>query len=197
MIDIVEYDLTELAPAGLRRFTRAEYDRLIEDGFFANDEAYELIHGLLVCKMPIGDRHKETADALTEMLVLALHRVARVSAGGPLAANDDSEPEPDFTVMRSRHLPGKPDGEQVALVIEVANTSLRYDRNIKAPLYAAAGVPEYWIVNLVDDAIEIHTDPRDGEYQTQVTAGPGETIAPQAYPDAAFAVDAILRPGSK
>lgn len=184
-------DLAQLAPDTLRPITRAEFDRMVAAGIFQEDERVELLHGLLVAMSPIGPRHNETVCRLTEFLVPALQGRGRVRPQCSFAASDDSEPVPDLTVL--------PPGDykdahptEALLAVEVADSSLGKDRTIKRDLYAACGVPEYWVVNLQDDVVEVHTDPRQGRYTSTRTQAPGTTIALVAFPDVALDVGALL-----
>ena len=183
-------DLDRLQPETLRRITRAEYDQMVAMGLFEG-ERIELLHGLLVHMSPIGTRHDEAVMRLTELLVLALAGRARVGPQCAFAASDDSEPQPDLAVLPlgdySQEHPAR-----AHLLIEVADSSLSKDRHIKADLYAAAGVPEYWIVNLVDDAVEVLSRPKDGAYTQRAPRGRGETLVIAAVPDVSLAVDRLL-----
>jgi Uma2 family endonuclease len=147
------------APLTLRRWTRAEYDRLVDLGAFDND-AIELIAGHLIVAEPQGAYHATGIGAVDDALRAALPPGFIVRAQLPVALGEDSEPEPDVAVVpgtradyRRAH-PGRP-----ILVIEVSETSLEFDRCDKASLYARGGVPDYWIVNLVDRVVEVHRDP--------------------------------------
>ena len=176
----------------VRRLRRAEYDRLVEEGAFA-DERVELIRGVIIRMPPQGPTHTSPIDRLTELLVLKLSGRARVCVQGPLIAPDDSEPEPDLAVIP----PGDYDDAHPSvawLVIEVAESSLSYDRLTKAPLYAAMGVPEYWIVNVREAAIEVHRQPEGDRYARVTSHGRGETITLERFADASIDVDDVLRP---
>ncbi len=186
-------DLSTLTGDTLRPITRAEYLRMNELGFF-EDERVELLCGVLVKKMTTGPRHMFSVDELIERLVMALGKRARVSPGRPLPADDYSMPEPDILVFDRGDYSEHPGPERALLLIEVSDSSLPRDRRIKLPLYAACGVREYWIVNLVDDAIEVYRDPRDGEYRERFVARPGETLAPLAFPDVELPVGEIIPP---
>ncbi|MGE0707871.1 MAG: Uma2 family endonuclease [Planctomycetota bacterium] len=130
-------------------------------------------------------------DRLNELLVLALSQRARVRVQGSYAAADDSQPEPDVALIpRNDHSPEHP--RQAYLVVEVADSSLAKDRRVKSPIYAANGVPEYWIVNLVDDLIEVRTEPKGEEYARVTPYRHGESIRLRAFPDVEIEVDAIL-----
>ena len=158
---------------------------------FFRGERVELIHGMVVRMSPIGPPHCEVVDRLVELLLPALARRARVRSQAPFLAWDDSEPQPDVAVVPVGSY-GAQHPDRAHLVIEVADSSLEYDRKTKAPLYAASGVPEYWVVDLVARRIEVHADPKDGVYTTLRTAALGETVSPRAFPDVVVAVTALL-----
>ncbi|MEK7387019.1 MAG: Uma2 family endonuclease, partial [candidate division NC10 bacterium] len=134
-----------------RRWTRQEYDRLIEIGLLQEDDPIELIEGRLVVAEPQHDPHARAVELVAEALRLALGRGWRIRVQLPLALGPDSEPEPDVSVVRGtpRDAPsGHP--TTAALVVEVADSGLRLDRGPKARVYARAGIADYWIVNLID-----------------------------------------------
>ncbi len=184
-------DLALLATEKIRPISRREFDQMVEAGVFDEDERIELLHGLLVSMSPIGPRHNELVRRLNEFMVLALHERAQISPQCSFGASDDSEPVPDLMVLP----PGDYRAEhptQALLAIEVADSSLRKDRSIKRDLYAAAGIPEYWVVNLRDDLIEVHTEPRQGRYSASRTHEPGSTITLVAFPDVDVSVSDLL-----
>jgi Uma2 family endonuclease len=169
-----------VANASPRLLTRAEYDRMAELGFFAN-ERVELIHGTVVRMAPIGTGHCDVVDVCTELFVSRLVGRATVRIQAPFLAHDESEPEPDVAIVpRKRYSDQHPD--EALLVIEVAESSLAYDRHTKAPLYAASGVREYWIIDVIGRAVEVHRQQVRDRYAVhhRVTAG---TIHPEAFPD--------------
>lgn len=173
-----------------RRFTRAEYDRLVSLGFFRH-ERIELLHGTIVRMSPIGPPHRAVVDRLTRLLVPRLLDRALVCIQQPLCAWDESEPEPDVSVVPlGDYSVDHP--ERAYLVIEVADSSLDEDRATKAPLYAASAVPEYWIVNLVERVVEIHTEPDGALYRNIRRVRARETIAPSAFPDVQMLVSDLL-----
>lgn len=179
-------------PNELRPLKRDEYDRMIELGMFTG-ESVELLHGLLVAREPQGPEHIDLTGDIHRLLVLALDQRAKVRSHSGLAASDDSEPEPDVSVVA----PGdyrKKKATTALLVVEVSQTSLRKDRSVKADLYAKAGVPEYWVVNLVDRVLEVRDRPENGTYGRLVTLRPGSRVTLVAFPDVTFAVDEILPP---
>lgn len=183
-------EIQELAQLGLRRFTRAEYDRFVELGVF-EDEKVELLHGFLVEMSPQGARHAYATRHLQRILMDALSPRAEVHSQSPLALRDDSQPEPDLAVVplgdyRRAH----PTAAQ--LVVEVADSSQRKERRSKAPLYATAAIPEYWIVLVADGVVEIYREPRDGRYTRMETVDRGGTITMAAFPDVRVRVDDFM-----
>jgi Uma2 family endonuclease len=173
-----------------RPLRREEYDRLVEQGCF-EDERVELLHGILITMSPQGPRHATVIENLTMLLVPAVLGRARVRVQSPLAASDDSEPEPELSMVAPGPRPhGHP--HTALLVVEVAETSLAKDRQIKAGIYVACGVPEYWVVNLPEDCVEVQTGIENGAYSRHRRAGRGDTIALHAFPDITLSVDAFL-----
>jgi Uma2 family endonuclease len=169
-----------------RRFTREEYHRMAEVGILKPTDRVELIRGEIVQMSPIGRRHAAFVNNLTELLVTRLAGRAIVSVQNPVVLSDDTEPQPDFAVLRRRLPPYKdaePAAEDVLLLIEVAESSLAYDRSTKLRLYAEAGVVEYWLVNTVAERVEIYRAPGSGGYgETHRVTGLA-TLALQAFPD--------------
>jgi Uma2 family endonuclease len=193
MVQTLEQPKT--VPIPRRRFTREEYYRLAEIGFFQG-ERVELIEGEIVKMSPISPLHGEVLTLLAERLWQLFGEGYRVRVQLPLSLGD-SEPEPDIAVV-----PGKA-GDYVhahpttaLLVVEVAQTALEYDREVKAPLYARAGIPEYWIVNLDGQCIEVYRDPAPvGEgfgYRSRRIYMKGEQIAPLQKPEGSVNVDELL-----
>jgi Uma2 family endonuclease len=173
-----------------RPLRREEYERMIAAGFF-RDERVELIRGLVVEMSPQTAPHADVIQALTQLLLPPLVGRASVRARLPYAASDDSLPEPDFAIVAPvRHRTAHPD--RAFLLIEVADSSLSLDRQEKAELYARAGVPEYWVVNVAARIIERHSEPADGVYARLTPFRRGETIQPLAFPDVAVGVDDVF-----
>jgi Uma2 family endonuclease len=156
-------------------------------------ERVELLYGTIVEMSPHGPPHDAAIEELTEALVTALSGRARVRVQSAFAASDGSEPEPDIAVVP----PGdyhRAHPTEAWLVIEVADeTSLNKDRGIKAQLYAESGVPEYWIVNVLDRLVEVHTDIVGGAYTRITPHRVGDTVSPQRFPDVKIPVARVLR----
>jgi Uma2 family endonuclease len=142
---VIGFELID--PEVPRRIARSEFERMVALGFFAN-ERVELLHGVIITMTPPNDPpHASPVQLLGEILILGLARRATVRIQLPLVATDDSEPEPDIAVVpRADYHEAHPD--RAHLVVEVADSSLRKDRLIKGPLYAASGFEEYWVVNV-------------------------------------------------
>src|SRR5262245_2036008 len=147
-------------PARVRLWTRLEYERLIDLGMFRPGERLELIDGQLLVREPRGRRHAATIRRVLDALRRALGDDWQIDSQLPIALDDASEPEPDVAVVprdpaayRDAH------PSRVLLIVEVAETSYRIDREYKASLYARAGVPEYWIIDLAHETLEVHRDP--------------------------------------
>lgn len=160
-------------------FTLEEYERMVESGGFHEDARIELIRGEIVDMAPIGVRHEACVTRLTTLLVRKAADSAIVWSQNSIRLPGHSRPQPDVSLLRWRddYYEGRrPVPEDVLLVVEVADTSLTSDRQVKAPLYAQAGIPEYWIVNLRDNVIEVYAEPVEGAYKQSRRAQHGEAF---------------------
>ena len=174
------------------RFTLEDYQRMGETGIFAEDDRVELLEGEIYDMSPIGDRHVGTIDDLSECFFAVLAGTDfRVTVQNPIRLPNNSEPQPDFAIVR-RGTRGIVAAADVLLVIEVADSSRAYDRGKKLPLYAAAGIPEVWLVDLVAETIERHTEPHEGRYRQLLTVGRGESVTSAMLPNITIALDEIL-----
>jgi Uma2 family endonuclease len=181
---------TVIPPPRTRHWTRVEYERLVELGVFQPGERLELIDGLLVVREPQGSRHAATIRRVLAALRRALGDAWQIDSQLPIALDADSEPEPDVAVVprdpgayRDAH------PSRAVLIVEVAETSYRIDREYKANLYARAGIPDCWIIDLAHDALEVHRDPEASpdalygwRYRSVMTLRPPATVAPLAAP---------------
>jgi Uma2 family endonuclease len=176
----------------VRPLKRVEYEKLAAEGFF-KDERVELVFGVVVAMTPIDPAHGESVDRLDDMLRRQLAGRARVRCQGAFAATEDSEPQPDIYVFpNGDYWDAQPD--RAYLVIEVARSSLDYDRDTKSLLYGVSQVDEYWIVNHAEDVIEVYRDRHDGRWRTMTTHRRGDTIAMVGFPDVQIAVTDVLPP---
>jgi len=182
-------------PQATYNFTVDEYRRMGEAGIFEEDDRVELIHGQIVQMSPIGPRHAACVNRLLALFAPLLPEGATLSVQNPVVLDLHDEPQPDLVLLRFRadgYQAALPRPDDVLLVIEVADTTPAYDRNIKAPLYATAGIAEYWLVNLAGGAIEIHRGPRVDRYADVRPAGRGTTTSPLAFPELELQTDTIL-----
>ena len=163
---------------------------MVAAGFFEN-ERIELIEGVLVEMSPQKPLHASVIQSLNRLLVPRLLGRADVRVQLPFAVSDDSLPEPDLALVRPETFAEAHPGAAF-LIIEVADSSLTFDRREKAELYARAGVPEYWVVNLADRIIERQSEPASGAYLRVAPFRPGETTHLLAFPDVDIAVDQVF-----
>ncbi len=177
-----------------RWFNVEDYYRMVAAGILAEDDRVELIEGEIVEMSPIGSRHSACIDRVNKLFNrLGDQFIVRVQS--PIRLSDFSEPQPDVSLLRPRkdfYARVHPSPADVLLLIEVADTSVEYDRKVKVPLYARAGIPEVWLIDLPQDKIEIYAQPNGGLYQKFQQLKPGESFVSQTLPDLQFDVDALL-----
>ena len=172
-------------PSGLLwRLSVDQYHQMIRAGILTEDDRVELLEGLLVTKMPKNEPHILALKLAYRVLDRALPDGWHVANQDPVVIPPHNEPEPDLSVVRgSPHDYGdhKPGPRDVTLVVEVADTSLAYDREIKKPIYARAGIPYYWIVNLPDNRLEVSSDPtgpaEEPNYRRRQDFGPADAVS--------------------
>ncbi len=172
------FDPNILAPDGIRKLSRREYDKLVDLGVF-EDERVELLRGMLITMSPQGGPHSAITSWLVQRLVRLLDESFDVRAHSPYAATEDSEPEPDVSV--SRRAPGNFEHPDAALLlIEVSESSIKKDRQLKAPIYGESRVPEYWIVDISGAAlaVHVHTRPTADGYRQIETLRDGDVLRP-------------------
>ncbi len=179
----------------LRRWTREEYERLVALGVLGEDERVQLVEGEIVEMSPQSAVHMTTIRLVEEALRRAFGAGFDVRVQGPLALAPDSEPEPDVAVVqgsvrdyRDRH----PTGRDTVLVVEVADTTLWFDRERKGGVYATARVPEYWIVNLESGGLEVYREPEGRGYRQRLTYTGEDTVVPLFSPEARIRVADLL-----
>ena len=178
-----------------KRFTADEYHHMAQVGILAPRDRVELIDGEIVVMSPIGSRHSACVACANRALINAVGEQAIVQPQGSVRLDLFYEPEPDLVLLRpqadfyaTRHrTPG-----DVLLVIEVADSSLAYDRDMKAPIYAMAGIGEYWLADLIANAVWRYSNPERGTYQRVGRYHRGESIAPLELPTCVVPVDVFL-----
>ncbi len=180
-------------PLPERTFTVDEYLQMVADGVFDEDARIELIRGEIVEMSPIGDRH-------IGCLIAGVRAFARLVPGVDLSLQSPlrvpgfkSLPEPDLVLVRPRNYRLRPpEASDVVLLIEIADSSLAYDRDVKMPLYAEADIPEFWLADLNSDTIFAYRRPSQGGYQEVRSYRRGYWISPQAFPEERFLVKDLL-----
>ncbi|RMG14748.1 MAG: Uma2 family endonuclease, partial [Cyanobacteria bacterium J055] len=174
-----------MTQTAVKKFSLEEYHRLAEIGFFQEDDRIELIRGEIVKMVAKGTAHVFCCRNLIKELSLLIEDRAILQCQDPITLPNNSEPEPDFTIARpreDRYLSHHPYPEDIILVIEISDSSLEYDRAVKLPLYAEAGIPHYWIVNLLELQLEAYSNPYqkvrgDFDYSQRQILLPNSSIA--------------------
>ncbi|HVR99571.1 MAG TPA: Uma2 family endonuclease [Thermoanaerobaculia bacterium] len=178
-----------------RLFTNSEYHTMAETGILSEDDRVELIEGEIFQMAPIGNRHVGSVNRLIRAFAGPVGERAVVTVQNPIHLNDFSEPQPDFVLLHPRDdLYSRSDvrPEDVLLLVEVSDASLEYDRRRKIPLYARHGIPEAWLINLVQDFVEVHRDPSPSGYRDVRKLRRGDRLSSQAFPDLVIPVDYLL-----
>ena len=183
-----------MSALSLKRWSREEYDRLVESGVLSPEERVELLEGDIVRMWPQSPGHAGAAINVEEALRQVFRTGYHLRVQMPFLGRDDSEPEPDVTVVRGHqrdYFRAHP--STAVLLVEVSDSTLVYDRRRKGPSYARANVPDYWIVNLVDRVVEVYRDPTpEHGYQSTQTYRATEAITPLGAPNASVPVDDLL-----
>lgn len=166
-------------------FTTEKYHQMIVAGILTKNDPIELIQGDLLTKHPIGIRQASCVKRLNYVFSVSLSKEAIISIHNPIQLSDISEPEPDVALLvyhDDYYANGLPTAEDVYLVIEVSDTTLGFDRTVKLPMYAQAGIAEVWIVNLIDNAIELYREPVAGKYTVRMRMTRDKDITAVSFP---------------
>ncbi len=175
------------APFRKHRLTVHDFHRMGETGILPMNCRMELIEGEITEMAPIGSRHAAIVKQLTALFVRAVGARAIVSVQDPVILGEYSEPEPDLALVRPRddyYALGLPRADDVLLIVEVADTTLRYDRDIKLPLYARHAIPEVWLIDVEGRALTRYVDPQEGKYREVHTMASLSVLTPKALPGA-------------
>jgi len=179
----------------VHRFSVAAYDRMIEQGILTPKDRVELIRGEIVAKMSMGPKHAGRLSRLLSLFSLTLVKRVTVNCQSPIVLAD-SEPEPDISLLKPRddyYESRKPLPKDVLLLVEISDSSIEFDRDVKIPLYAENGIAEFWIVNLDEDCLEVYRSPRsNGTYRKKQIFGRGDRIEIAALKGVSFAVADLL-----
>jgi Uma2 family endonuclease len=178
-----------------KRFTVDEYHRMVEAEVIGPKDRVELVDGEVIEMSPIGHRHRVRVIRTTTLFFRAFGDQAIVSSQNSLQLNDWTEPQPDLVVLKPRpdfYARKKFTPEDVLLVMEISDTSLRYDRNVKVPLFAAAGIPEVWIEDAKKDVLYVYRDPRADGYAVSSELQRRDSVSPIAFPSIRFSIDNLV-----
>jgi len=182
-------------PVSRRLFTVDEYYRMAQAGILHEDDRVELIEGEIIEMAAIGSRHAACVDRLNQLFSGRVAGRAIVRVQNPIRLSQHTEPQPDLALLRPRpdfYATGHPGPQDVFLVVEVADTSVGFDRETKLPLYARVGIPEAWLVNLSEDRLDLYRRPTSTGYQALQRLERGRRVSPLAFADLVCAVDDIL-----
>lgn len=172
-----------------RTFTVAEFNQLGTTGVIGEDERVELIEGEIIAMAPIGPSHAGFVDLLNARFSAQIGSRAIVRVQSPLHLSSLSEPQPDLMLLRPRadfYTGSHPVPADVLLIVEVAESSLAYDREIKVPLYAAAGIPEVWVIDTATRTTHVFAGPSGGVFEQERVVERGDSVSPRAFPDVAI-----------
>jgi Uma2 family endonuclease len=178
----------------LKRWTVNDYHRMIAAGILTSGDRVELINGQIIQMVPQDPPHASTADEGADYLKACFAKRAKVRVQLPITLAPDSEPEPDFAIVRldHRYRDRHPEPVDIYFLIEISDSTFYYDRNRKAKIYASAGIPEYWIIHLKQKQVIMLRQPVAGVYQREQVFTGGDRIAPLAFPDILVDVPALF-----
>jgi Uma2 family endonuclease len=200
-IELIRGEIMQLAE--VKRFTLDEYHRLADLGFFHEDDRVELIRGEIIQMAPKGTAHTNCCRNLLRELAVLVAGQAELQCQDPIVLSSNNEPEPDFAIVRQRadnYLSSHPSPADVLLVLEIAGSSLKYDQEVKLPLYAEAGISNYWIFNLLENHLEAYSEPYQElqgnfGYRMKRIILSNEAIALPCFPDLSLDLSKVF-PGS-
>lgn len=177
------------------RFTISQYHQMSEAGILSENDKVELINGEIIEMSPIGRRHAACVDRINRLFsnILGIKVIVRVQ--NPILLNNLSEPEPDIALLKPRtdfYESGHPQPQDIFLLIEVADSSIEYDRDVKIPLYASSGITEVWLVDIYQQVITVYRYPTEHGYRDIQTLSRGEKLSISAFPENNLFVDDIL-----
>lgn len=189
-----------MAIAQAKRFTLDEYHKLAELGFFHEDSRIELIKGEIIQMAAKGKAHETCLRKLLKELPKLVDGRATLQCQAPITLPPNSEPEPDFAIVKNRsddYFSAHPAPDDVLLVVEVSDSSIDYDQDVKLPLYAEAGISDYWIFNLADNQLECYSEPyQDNQgkynYRNKRVELPNQTVKLPCFPDLSIDLSKIF-----
>ena len=178
-----------------KKFTVGQYHQMIESGILTDRDHVELIQGEIIEMSPVGRRHAACVDRLNELFVLKFFQKALIRVQSPILLSDNSEPQPDVSILQRRedfYSAGHPTPADIFALVEVSDSTIEFDRDVKVPMYAQEHIPEVWLVNLNDALVERYRQPTDNIYQQLQIFNLGEALSFQAFPDISIPVNQIF-----
>ncbi len=178
-----------------RKFTIQEYHQMLDSGIIAMDERIELLKGEIIAMSPIGIKHAACVRRLNNILSQHLQGEAIIDIQNPLELDNLSEPQPDVALLKPRadfYATAHPQSKDIFLIIEVADKTVKSDREVKIPLYAENQIAEVWLVDINGESIEVYREPRNNKYQTVFYFRRGQTLSPLVFSRVNIAVNDIL-----
>lgn len=185
----------KVSPPTMKRFRAEDFRKMTEVGILPEESGWEVIDGYLIDKMSIGSKHAGTVKKLNKFLTKSVGNITLISVQDPVHIDEYNEPEPDIALLKPRedfYTDSHPTAPDVLLLVEVSDSTVEYDREIKKTLYAAAGIVEYWLVNLQNNTVEVYSQPKNGIYRLARILESGETIETVAVANLKLPIDEIL-----
>ena len=192
---VVTTKLTAVPTPFKYRLTVEQYYKMAEVGILGIEHRTELIEGEIIEMSPIGAKHAGTINRLSRVLSPRISDQAIISIQNSIRLNDSSEPQPDLAILHLRddcYTESIPTPTEIFLLIEVSDSTLKYDREVKIPLYAKAGIPEVWIANIEEQIFEVYKSPNQDRYEQVQNYGKGEVISMSMFANIAIAVDEVF-----
>jgi Uma2 family endonuclease len=177
------------------QFTVKQFHQMAESGILSENERVELIRGEMIDMSPIGRRHAGCVNRLVNLLIQLLGKRIILAPQNPVKLNETSEPQPDIALLKPRpdfYRNSHPQPEDIFLLIEVADTTVKYDREVKIPLYAEANIPEVWLVDVNQEIIEVYRNSLEGIYQDVQKLTKNQSLSILAFPDVSIHVSELF-----
>ncbi|WYL97316.1 MAG: Uma2 family endonuclease [Gloeotrichia echinulata IR180] len=178
-----------------RKFTVEQYHKMVDSGILTADDRIELIGGEIIEMSPIGTKHAACVNRLVNLLAQLSRKRIILASQNPIALNENSEPQPDVALLKPRddfYETAHPQPSDIFLLIEVADSTVKYDREVKIPLYAQANIIEVWLVDIYEQVIEVYQQPISAGYQHIQKFARGQTLSIQAFHDVNISVNEIF-----
>lgn len=193
MTTVVEVEkVSKVVP---KRFRVEDFRKMTQAGILPEESGWEIIDGYLIDKMTIGSKHAGTVKRLDEIIRDRIGKAVIVSIQDPIHLDDYNEPEPDVALLKRRsdfYAQSHPSPQDVLLLVEVFDSTIEYDREIKKVIYAKAGIREFWLVNLLNNTVEVYSQPKNGNYHLARILESGETVEATAVENLKMQIDEIL-----